>query len=52
MPKEFEIAYVDKTDFQTKEHVIAFDASQAQHAFVHTHPESNILLVSCNELAC
>ena len=45
MLKDFEMVYIDNN-----ERVIAYDANQAWHAFVNTHPEVDTIGLSCIEL--
>ena len=50
MLKDFDMVYVDDNGYQHTERVMAFNADQAWHAFVYTHPEVDTMGLSCIEL--
>lgn len=50
MLKDFEMVWIDDNGYQHNERVIAFDAGQAWHAFVETHPNVDTMGLSCIEL--
>ena len=50
MLKDFEMIYIDNNGYQHNERVLAFDIDQAWHAFVDTHPNVDIMGLSCIEL--
>lgn len=47
MLKDFEMVWIDENGYQHNERVIAYDASQAWHAFVYSHPEVDTMGLSC-----
>jgi len=47
MLKDFDMVYVDANGYQHTERVMAFDADQAVHAFIYTHPEVDSSGLSC-----
>ena len=50
MLKEFEITYLDEHGSKRTQMVIAFDASQAVHAFLYAHPEVDEVGLKCKPL--
>ena len=50
MLKDFEIVYLDKTGYQMNVRVLAFDADQAVHTFIYTHPGVNSASVKCKSI--
>lgn len=50
MLKYFEMVWIDSYGYQHNERVMAFDADQAYHAFVYSHPDVDTMGLSCIEL--
>lgn len=50
MLKDFDMIYVDDNGCQHTVRMMAFDADQAWHVFVETHPEVDTIGLQCVEL--
>ena len=44
------MVWIDDNGYQHNERVLAYDADQAWHAFVHLHPNVDTMGLSCIEL--